>query len=53
MNWEDFSINVVSNGKSGQPVWQRMSWAHLTDSESGERWWMCSIIELDQPQGLG
>ncbi|MEM1341106.1 MAG: EAL domain-containing protein [Pseudomonadota bacterium] len=53
MNWEDFSIKVVSNSKSGQPVWQKMSWAHLTDSESGERWWLCSIIELDPPQGLG
>jgi len=47
MNWEDFSTNALNNRKNGERYWQRMGWTHLTDPETGNRWWLCSIIELD------
>ena len=49
MNWENFSIKVRNNRKNGDLCWQRMSWAHLTDTTTGDHWWLCSLIELDEP----
>jgi diguanylate cyclase (GGDEF)-like protein/PAS domain S-box-containing protein len=46
MNWESFSIKALNNRKNGEVYWQRMSWVHLSDAESGNHWWLCSIIEL-------
>lgn len=47
MKWENFSIKALNNRKNGEAYWQRMSWTHLTDPETGNRWWLCSIIELE------
>ncbi|MGC3940091.1 EAL domain-containing protein [Roseobacter sp. EG26] len=47
MNWENFSTKALNNRKNGEVYWQRMSWAHLSDPETGNRWWLCSIIELE------
>jgi len=47
MNWENFSTKALNNRKNGEVYWQRMSWVHLSDSETGNRWWLCSIIELE------
>lgn len=49
MNWENFSIKVLNNRKSGELYWQRMSWAHLTDTTTGNHWWLCSLVELEEP----
>ncbi len=47
MNWENFSTKAINNRKNGEVYWQRMSWIHLSDTESGNHWWLCSIIELE------
>lgn len=47
MNWENFSTKAFNNRKNGDVYCQRMSWIHLSDPETGNRWWLCSIIELD------
>ena len=47
MNWENFSTNALNNRKNGEVYWQRMSWTHLSDPNTGNHWWLCSIIELD------
>lgn len=53
MGWQDFSVNVLNNRKNGDLYWQRMTWAHLTDPATGDHWWLCSIIELeDQAEGF-
>lgn len=46
MRWEHFSIRVRTNKKDGEPVWVIMTWTPLSDSENGDRWWLCSLIEL-------
>ncbi|WP_299740762.1 EAL domain-containing protein [uncultured Roseobacter sp.] len=48
MNWENFSTKALNNRKNGEVYWQRMSWVHLSDPETGNRWWLCSIVELEQ-----
>ena len=48
MNWENFSTKALNNRKNGEAYWQRMSWTHLTDPETGNHWWLCSIIELEE-----
>lgn len=48
MNWENFSTKAVNNRKNGEAYWQRMSWVHLSDPATGNHWWLCSIIELDE-----
>lgn len=48
MNWENFSTRVLNNRKNGEAYWQRLSLIHLSDSETGNRWWLCSIIELEE-----
>lgn len=48
MKWENFSTKLRSNRKNGDGYWQRMSWVHLSDPETGNRWWLCSIIELEE-----
>lgn len=51
MNWENFTSDGANNRKSGERYWQRMTWVHLTDPDTGDHWWMCSVIELDDPIG--
>ena len=52
MNWEQFSVTVHNNRKGGARYWHEMSWVPLSDSETGNRWWLCSLFELpDQPEG--
>ncbi len=46
MGWENFSTEAENNRKNGETYWQRMSWTHLSDSETGDHWWLCSIIDL-------
>lgn len=48
MNWESFSTKVTNNRKNGENYQQRMGWTHLSDPETGDHWWLCSIIELEQ-----
>ncbi|MFQ6548989.1 EAL domain-containing protein [Aestuariibius sp. 2305UL40-4] len=48
MNWENFSTKTLNNRKNGEVYWQRMTWTHLSDSETGNHWWLCSIIELEE-----
>lgn len=48
MNWEHFSVKVRTNRKSGEEYWQKMSWTPLSDPSTGDRWWLCSLIELDE-----
>ncbi|WP_299849447.1 EAL domain-containing protein [uncultured Roseovarius sp.] len=48
MNWENFSTKALNNRKNGDVYWQRMSWVHLSDPETGNHWWLCSIIELEE-----
>lgn len=46
MRWEHFSVKVRLTKKNGEPVWVTMTWTPLTDPENGNRWWLCSLIEL-------
>lgn len=48
MNWEYFSVKVLNNRKNGEQYWQKMSWTPLSDPATGDRWWLCSLIELEQ-----
>ena len=50
MSWENFSTTAQNNRKNGDRYWQRMSWVHLTDPDTGDHWWLCSIIELEAGQ---
>ena len=52
MNWENFSTKSINNRKNEEVYLQRMSWIHLTDPETGNHWWLCSIIELDDERVL-
>lgn len=47
MNWESFATQAFNNRRNGEVYWQRLAWAHLTDSETGNHWWLCSIIDLE------
>ncbi|MDW3223392.1 MAG: EAL domain-containing protein [Paracoccaceae bacterium] len=47
MKWETFSIKALNNRKNGEAYWQKMSWTHLSDPQTGNHWWLCSIIEVD------
>ncbi|WP_299477875.1 EAL domain-containing protein [uncultured Roseibium sp.] len=47
MNWEHFSVKTLNNRKDGQEYRQQMSWTPLSDTETGARWWLCSLIELE------
>lgn len=46
MNWEHFSIPVLNNRKNGEQYRQRMTWTPLSDPETANRWWLCSLSEL-------
>lgn len=48
MNWECFSVKVRTNRKNGEEYWEKMSWVPLSDPATGDRWWLCSLIELDE-----
>lgn len=48
MNWEHFSVKALNNRKNGEQYWQKMSWTPLSDTATGNRWWLCSIIELEE-----
>ncbi len=47
MNWENFSIRTLNNRKDGEIYRQRMSWTHLSDTLTGDHWWLCSLIDLE------
>lgn len=51
MNWEHFSVKVLNNRKSGEQYWHKMNWVPLSDPETGDRWWLCSLIELEGQTG--
>lgn len=52
MNWECFSIKILNNRKDGALFWQQMNWTPLSDVATPRRWWLCSIVELeDRAQG--
>ncbi|WP_306142240.1 EAL domain-containing protein [Roseibium sp. MMSF_3412] len=48
-NWEHFSFKVLNNRKNGEQFWQKMSWTPLSDAETGDRWWLYSLVELEEP----
>lgn len=48
MRWENFQTEAVNNRKCGETYFQRMTWTHLSDPASGDRWWLCSIIDLGE-----
>ncbi|MEM6577642.1 MAG: EAL domain-containing protein [Pseudomonadota bacterium] len=48
MNWENFSVQTLNNRKDGESYFQRMNWSHLTDPDTGNHWWLCSIIDLGE-----
>ena len=48
MNWENFSTKGLNNRKNGDVYLQRMSWVHLSDPDTGNHWWLCSIIEMEE-----
>lgn len=52
MDWESFSTKSLNNRKNGEIYLQRMSWIHLTDPETGNHWWLCSIIKFDNERVL-
>lgn len=47
MNWEPFSQVVSNNRKSGERYRQQMSWVPLSDPQTGDRWWMCSLVKIE------
>lgn len=47
MNWERFSVRTVTNRRSGEPYRVRMTWTPLSDPATRQRWWLCSLIELE------
>ncbi|WP_420334717.1 EAL domain-containing protein [Roseibium sp.] len=47
-NWERFSFKVLNNRKNGEQFWQKMSWIPLSDAETGNRWWLYSLVELEE-----
>lgn len=49
MNWEHFSIKVLNNRKDGELYRQRMSWTPLSETSNGNRWWLCSLVKLEEP----
>ena len=50
MNWEHFTISLLNNRRTtGERHWQQMTWMPITEQSSGRRWWLCSLIELEQP----
>jgi diguanylate cyclase (GGDEF)-like protein len=50
MNWENFQIEAINNRKCGETYLQRMTWTHLSDPVTGDRWWLCSIIDLGESE---
>ena len=48
MQWENFKTETINNRKCGETYVQRMSWTHLTDSTTGDHWWLCSVIDLGE-----
>lgn len=51
MNWERFSVKTASNRKNGERYWVEMTWTPLSDSATGTRWWLCSLIQFE-PQAI-
>ncbi|OAN71020.1 diguanylate cyclase [Jannaschia sp. EhC01] len=50
MCWEHFSVKVRTNKKDGDSIWVKMTWTPLSDPENGDRWWLCSIVEMPPEQ---
>ena len=53
MNWEQFSETVLNNRKNGELYWQEMNWVPLSDGDTGQRWWLCSLVELQNRPDAG
>lgn len=51
MNWERFRVKTATNRKDGERYWVEMNWTPLSDPNSGDRWWLCSLMEFE-PQAL-
>lgn len=49
MKWERFSVRTITNRKNGQPFWVKMSWNPISEPGTSQRWWICTLTELDQP----
>jgi len=47
MKWECFSVTVTSNRRDGSRYCAKMTWTPLSDMVSGDRWWLCSLVDLD------
>ena len=47
MNWERFSVKTITNRRSGEPYRVQMTWTPLSDPATRQRWWLCSLIELE------
>lgn len=47
MNWEQFSIKIFNTLTNGDQFWMQMSWTPLSDTATGDRWWLCSLIRME------
>lgn len=47
MSWERFSVKTITNRKTGEPYRVQLTWTPLSDPITGQRWWLCSLIELE------
>ncbi|WP_136439339.1 EAL domain-containing protein [Pacificoceanicola onchidii] len=52
MKWERFTITTPTNRKNGDRIRVQMNWTPLSDSKSGNRWWLGSLIEVEEAQPL-
>lgn len=52
MNWEQFTVKLRNNHKNGGLYWQQMTWVPLSDADTGKRWWLCSIVQLQDEPGI-
>jgi diguanylate cyclase (GGDEF)-like protein/PAS domain S-box-containing protein len=53
MKWERFSVRTVTNRKTGEPYRVQMTWTPLSDPATRQRWWLCSLIELESQPVTG
>ncbi len=48
MKWERFTVKTITNRKAGEAFIVRMTWTPMSDPATGQRWWLCSLIELEE-----
>ncbi len=48
MKWERFTVKTITNRKTGEAFIVRMTWTPMSDPATGQRWWLCSLIELEE-----